>query len=185
MTTSPIKYGAESQQIMLIFTPNGEKSEPPVVGIAWKNDSGQIEKKELQLPIAITKFLNPVELPLEKFKEFYNDYSLPNEKFYKLDAFLKIPEGVKGNDYLKKLGSFLGSVCHFKCNAHPSFENIQQIYGGAKVQIKENEKIVTIPIIIESEAYTVEKTSAVRVSIRGGNGNIIASIYQLILTFMG
>jgi hypothetical protein len=50
---------------------------------------------------------------------------------------LKIPEGVKGSDYLKKLGQFLGGVCHFKCNAHPSFENIQQIYGGGKITIKE------------------------------------------------
>jgi len=30
---------------LLVFTPTGEKSEPPTVGIAWKNDSGQIEKK--------------------------------------------------------------------------------------------------------------------------------------------
>lgn len=42
VTNSPIKYGPESQQIMLVFTPNGERSEPPTVGIAWKNDSGQI-----------------------------------------------------------------------------------------------------------------------------------------------
>ncbi len=42
VTNSPVKYGPESQQIMLVFTPNGEKSEPPVVGIAWKNDLGVI-----------------------------------------------------------------------------------------------------------------------------------------------
>lgn len=44
-TTSAVKYGPEAQQIMVVFTPNGEKSEPPMVGVAWKNDSGQIEKK--------------------------------------------------------------------------------------------------------------------------------------------
>lgn len=96
-----------------------------MVGIAWKNQNGQIEKKQVQLPVAITKFLTPVDLSFEKFKQFYNDYSLPNEKFYKLDAFLKIPEGVKGSDFLKKLGSLLSSVCHFKCNANPSFQNIK------------------------------------------------------------
>lgn len=42
VNTSPIKYGAENQQIMLMFTPTGEKSEPPVVGIAWKNQNGQV-----------------------------------------------------------------------------------------------------------------------------------------------
>lgn len=42
ITSTPVKYGPETQQIMLTITPNGEKSEPPVVGIAWKNDSGAI-----------------------------------------------------------------------------------------------------------------------------------------------
>ena len=42
VTHSPVNYGDQAQQIMLVFTPNGEKSEPPTVGIAWKNGSGQI-----------------------------------------------------------------------------------------------------------------------------------------------
>ncbi len=42
IASSAVKYGPECQQIMLTITPNGEKSEPPVVGIAWKNDSGAI-----------------------------------------------------------------------------------------------------------------------------------------------
>jgi hypothetical protein len=32
------------------------------VGIAWKDVQGQISKREVQLPITINKFLNPVEL---------------------------------------------------------------------------------------------------------------------------
>lgn len=62
VTNSPIKYGEGAQQILLTFTPNGERIEPPSVGIAWKDQKGQIVKKEVQLPIAINKFLNPVEL---------------------------------------------------------------------------------------------------------------------------
>jgi hypothetical protein len=45
---------------LLTFVPNGEKIEPPAVGIAWKDNQGQIAKKEVQLPITISKFLNPV-----------------------------------------------------------------------------------------------------------------------------
>ena len=59
VTHTPIKYGPESQQIMLTMTPNGDKIEPPTVGIAWK-ENGQINKKEVQLPISVNKFLNPV-----------------------------------------------------------------------------------------------------------------------------
>lgn len=45
VNNTPIKYGPEAQQIMLTFTPNGEKIEPPTVGIAWKDTTGQIVKK--------------------------------------------------------------------------------------------------------------------------------------------
>lgn len=117
---SPIKYGNESQQIMLTFKPDGELIEPPSVGIAWKAE-GQIVKKEVQLPIAVNKFLNPVELTYEKFNTFYNDYSLPNNKFFKLDAFIKMPSDRENSDYLKKIGAFLKSICNFYCNAKPSF----------------------------------------------------------------
>ena len=122
---------------MLVFTPNGEKIEPPTVGIAWKDENGQISKKEIQLPITINKFLNAVELTHEKFSAFYKEYSLPSEKFYKLDAFMKTPEGVKLHDFQKKLGSFLSSVCSFKCNANPSFNEIKTIYGSAVLPTKE------------------------------------------------
>jgi len=61
---------------------------------------------------------------------------LPNEKFHKLDSFIKIPEGVKGQDYLKKIGSFLSTVGSFKCNAFPSFSDIKFIYGSATFPLK-------------------------------------------------
>jgi hypothetical protein len=64
--------------------------------------------------------LNPAELTYEKFNTFYKDFSLANQKFYKIDSFLKIPEGVKTADYLKKIGAFLSSVCNVKCSTYPS-----------------------------------------------------------------
>jgi hypothetical protein len=115
-----------------------------------------VVKKELQLPIAISKFFNPVELSNDQFRVFYNDYSLANDKFYKLDAFLKVPEGVKPGDFLKKLGAFFSAICHFKCTANPSMDDIQQIYAAAKLQIKEEDKLLNIPILIESEACHCE-----------------------------
>ncbi len=45
VTNSPVKYTPESQQILLTFSPNGEKIEPPTVGIAWKDTTGQISKR--------------------------------------------------------------------------------------------------------------------------------------------
>jgi hypothetical protein len=137
----------------------------------------------VQLPIVITKFLNPVELTYEKFNTFYKDYSLANQKFYKLDSFLKLPEGVRAADYLKKIGSFLSTVCNFKCSAHPSAADIKLIYGSATFPLKEEGKLVNYPILIEVEGYEGEKGGSVRVSMRGGNGNSLSSIYQLTIAF--
>lgn len=116
---SPIKYTQENQQILLTLTPNGDKIEPPVVGVAW-NNGGVITKKQLQLPIAITKFLSPVDLPYEKFNSFYKNYSLPNKDYFKIDAFLKTPQNTKGVDQLRKVGSFFKSLANFTCSGNPS-----------------------------------------------------------------
>lgn len=136
VTTSPVKYTPESQQILLTLVPTGEKIEPPSVGVAWKNQEGKISKKEVQLPVAVTKFLTPVELTHEKFNNYYKEYSLTNEKYHKIDSFLKIPEGVRVQDYLKKIGSFISTVCNFKCGAIPSFDDIKFIYGSAVFPLK-------------------------------------------------
>jgi len=39
-----VKYG-EFPQVMLVMTPNGERIEPPTVGVAWKDATGQILKR--------------------------------------------------------------------------------------------------------------------------------------------
>ena len=86
-------------------------------------------------------------------------------------------------DYLKKIGAFLSSVANFKCNAHPSFTDIKVIYASGAFPHKENGKITKIPLLVESEGYEINKVAAVRISLRGGNGNLLASLYQLIIAF--
>ena len=39
------------------------------------------------------------------------------------------------------------------------------------------------PILIEVEGYDAEKGSAARISLRGGNGNHLSSVYQLFIAF--
>ena len=80
--------------------------------------------------------MNPVELNYEKFNAFYKDYSLGNQKYHKLDSFLKIPEKMKSIDYLKKIGSFLSSICNVKCSPHPSAADMRLIYGSATFPVK-------------------------------------------------
>ena len=66
---------------------------------------------------------------------------------------MKIPEGVRAQDYLKKIGSFLSSVGNFKCGAFPSFDNIDVIYGSATFPLKVDGKVVKYPILIEAQGY--------------------------------
>lgn len=100
-----------------------------------------------------------------------------------MDSFVKVPEGVRSQDYLKKIGSFLSSVCNFKCGAFPSFDNIDVIYGSATFPLKVDGKLVKYPILIEVQAYEQDKTRATRVSLRGGHGNSLLSVYQTFLAF--
>jgi hypothetical protein len=127
--------------------------------------------------------LNPVEISYEKFNTFYKDYSLANKKFFKLDAFLKIPQGVRAADYLKKVGAFLTSVGNFKCGSFPNQNEMKGLYGSATFPVKEDGKISNYPILIEVEGYESESVSAARVSLRGGNGNQLLSVYQLLIAY--
>jgi len=43
--------------------------------------------------------------------------------------------------------------------------------------------MVKYPILIEVQGYEVEKAKSVRVSLRGGNGNSLLSVYQTFLSF--
>jgi hypothetical protein len=51
--------------------------------------------------------------------------------------------------------------------------------------MKDGDKVSNIPILIEVQVYEVEKTKAARVSMRGGNGSLMTSLYQLFITFFG
>lgn len=78
----------------------------------------------------------------------------------------------------------MSTVCHFKANPFPSFDNLQTIYGSAAFQLKEGGKLINIPLLFEAQAYEADSTTAARVSLRGGNGPAIQSIYQLLITFL-
>jgi hypothetical protein len=43
--------------------------------------------------------------------------------------------------------------------------------------------LTNYPILLECEGYEAEKAAAVRISMRGGNGNSLLSVYQLIIAF--
>lgn len=57
------------------------------------------------------------------------------------------------------------------------------IYGSATFPLKIEGKTVKYPILIEVQGYEVEKARAVRLSLRGGHGNSLLSVYQTFLSF--
>ncbi len=90
---------------------------------------------------------------------------------------------MRAGEYLKKVGSFLSTVCSFKCSAHPSPADIKVLFGSATFPLKEEGKLVNYPVLVECEGYEGEKGGAARLSLRGGNGNSLLSVYQLFLAF--
>lgn len=66
--------------------------------------------------------MNPVELDRQKYEGFYIEYSLKNKAYFKFDSFIKAGESSIGT--LKNIGSFLSSICNFKCVPYPSISNL-------------------------------------------------------------
>ena len=75
------------------------------------------------------------------------------------------------------------SVCNFKCGSYPSQNEMKVCYGSAIFPIKEDGKLTNYPILLEVEGYESEKGNAARVSLRGGNGNHLVSVYQLFIAY--
>src|SRR5690606_28432757 len=78
---------------------------------------------------------SPIELPREKFNEFYLEYSLKNKAYFKFDSFLKVPQD-SSIDTLKKIGSFLSSICNLKCTPHPNLNDMELIYCSGVYAVK-------------------------------------------------
>ena len=97
-----------------------------------------MSKKEIQLPIFVSKFLSPVELNREKFNGFYVEYSLRNKAYFKFDSFVKVSDS-SPQETLKKIGSFLTSICNFKCTPFPSISNLESIFGSSVISLKNPE----------------------------------------------
>ena len=78
---------------------------------------------------------------------------------------------------------FLSNVGNFKCGSHPNENEIKVLFGSATFPVKEEGKLSNYPILIEVEGYEHEKGNAARVSLRGGNGNHLISVYQLFIAY--
>jgi hypothetical protein len=66
---------------------------------------------------------------------------------------------------------------------YPSFVEMKILFGSATFPLKEEGKLVNYPLLMECEGYEAEKGGAVRVSLRGGNGNSPVSVYQQFIAF--
>lgn len=71
-----------------------------------------------------------------------------------------------------------------KCAPYPSINSLELIYGSAMITLKNPEtgSNTNYPILVEAQAYQSDK-NYLRVSMRGGHGNTMVAIYQLLSTF--
>lgn len=97
---------------------------------------------------------------------------------------MKAPAEVSPVDVMKKIGSFLTSVCNLKCAPFPSINNLELIYGSAMITLKNPEtgSNTNYPVLVEIQAYPTD-SNFLRISMRGGHGNTLSGLYQLIALF--
>lgn len=97
--------------------------------------------------------MTPVDLDRQKFEGFYVEYSLKNKAYFKFDSFIKA--GDSSQSTLRNIGSFLTSICNFKCTPFPNSQNMESIYGSAVISLKNPESggQTNYPILVEVQAY--------------------------------
>lgn len=99
---------------------------------------------------------------------------------------MKTPADASPVDVMKKIGSFLTSICNLKCAPFPSINNMELIYGSAMIPLKNPESgaNTNYPVLVEIQAYPND-SSFLRISMRGGHGNTLTALYQLVGLFFG
>jgi hypothetical protein len=94
MQASPVKYssGAPPQVIVMIMLKEPIQQSPHMKVMLVNPSTGKSHMIDARLPVALSKFTEPVDMPEESFNKFWDDitHNRPST-FQKIDVILKNP----------------------------------------------------------------------------------------------
>jgi len=144
---------------------------------------------EIGLPITVSCFVSPVDMPLSSFNSFYEEYSSsPNASFFKIDDFIANPghEQSSLSDVMSKFGALLSDVLNLNTTAYPKTNDICKInaVGHFCYMDEEKEDLAYLPVIVQLESFK-QAPEQLRIAFRaGGSGETILALYSLMKMFL-
>jgi AP-2 complex subunit alpha len=183
---SPVKY-AEHPQIMMQVMNTGISSEVPKANMKFYQGEA-FRNVDFEVPVTVNKFINPVDMPADKFLQFYNDYTTANnDKYFRLDAFIKnpAPPQVPVSEVMKKVGALLTNGLNFKAKFVDE-DTKTEICGTANYTYKSESSAnnVNLPIMVNVEAYT-ENKEFLRLSFRSAvASDVLKGLYQIVVFYL-
>lgn len=184
---APVKYSDYPQLMLQVIGVDPSQSLP--LATLFFNIEGSVaqQKIEFALPVFAHKFIIPIDMPIDNYEKFYEEYTKGNNpSYYRLDYYLKnpAPPQVPLGDVMRRLGGLLNGL-NIKANPYPDMNNIQSLKGTGQFSFKnESGNIINLPIIVEIECYE-DYGKNLRLSMRGGGSDgVIKNIFQVISLFL-
>ena len=161
---SSVRYSQDQPaQVLMKIGLNDSFSNPLVLGVTGSSNNINI-KCTFALPILITRFLEPYDLPYESYNTLLLEYTnATTDEYQRLDAILYNPLDGKGQitDFLKKLGSLLHAL-NFKVYPPSDVNNFHEIDSLAVLNVNDTTKI---PVLLQA-SFIPSFSPEFRLSIR-------------------
>lgn len=153
---SPVKYDLHPQIMIQALSVDSAQMIPRAI-LSYEAN-GMQKKVEFSLPIFTNKFVRPVEMPLNVFDKYFEDYSsVTNNNYFKLDVFItnKAPPNVTMTQVLGKISGLASTILGFKVYQLPSNDEIKLLNCIGQFVYKESNKdqASNVPLLMQVEGF--------------------------------
>ena len=180
ISISKVKYDKVPQLMMKVQIQN-TFDEPPLANLNFTLGMKQINC-QFNIPCLVTKFLTPLEIPVDNFSQMYYECtSSTNDNYGKLDAIMYNPMSDSRNimDFLKKLGLLMQNLS-FKVFSPENKTNFHDIEGCANFETS----TANIPVLFQA-SFVPSISKEFRFSLRsksntGHYKNLLPAIFAVV-----
>jgi len=141
MQASPVKYSSDAppQVIVMIMLKEPIQQSPHMKVMLVNPSTGKSHMIDARLPVALSKFTEPVDMPEESFNKFWDDitHNRPST-FQKIDVILKnpAPQTVPHTEVLKKIINFFQNSMNLKVYAQANMDNFYIVKAVGEINFK-------------------------------------------------
>jgi len=179
---SKVKY-IDNPMVMIQMMVTSPLELPPLLKVSFQA-SGSQQQICFALPVLLSKFIEPLDLPLAKFQEIWNDITINKPKtFEKLDVILKnpAPSHLAHTDVLKRIAQLLTEYFGFRVIPPADLKDFTEVSAVGQILLKNPEQVkfpssatamltpIMVPIFVQAEFFPDISLNEFRFSIRSSD----------------